>query len=439
MCTESSVKSMPEPPSVAVVGSGPAGLTCATLFARGGARVKLFEMRPDPRLVALDDARSFSLTLAGLAFGADPALEPAIRDAGQRVVGRAVYAADGEVVTTPYGLKPYDQFVAIPRSRLQQIQLRRAEALGVQTHFDCEVLDAEVNDGVIHWRCGQDAHLLSATFDLLVFADGVNGIGRRLLENRPSNSVLKLVDGTEYVRARIEPAETARAGLPRDRISFWPGAGGPAVGIPDREGALDLLIMGKLPGDFEEPPFGGEDEAAAFLGRRNRHLPRAVPGIAAQLAGARRGHFVYAMSSDWRIGRRAVAIGDAVRCAPPYSGIGGGAAMDDAALLVRIVLREPDLQAALRAFEADRCTASRIVQRMIVRHGRFLKVRLGSPVWHAGARLGLARERLTGHRTLYQRIVFEPGGLARLMRGEPRGGCARTPAFARDLVQAALI
>ena len=36
----------PEPPSVAVVGAGPAGLMAADVLARGGARVTVFDRMP---------------------------------------------------------------------------------------------------------------------------------------------------------------------------------------------------------------------------------------------------------------------------------------------------------------------------------------------------------------------------------------------------------
>lgn len=402
---------------VGIVGAGPAGLTCAIGLAESGARVRVFDLRPDPRYVTADDERSFSLTLAGLALSASGSVESAIRETGQLVVGRAIYVGARRILT-PYGLRPTDCFVAINRSRLQEIQIRRAESLGVTIDFGCEVVNADASASSVEWRTSRDIQLRSDRFDLLVFADGVNGVGRRLLEKRPGCSALKLCDGTEYVRARITSEQAAHAHLPPDRILFWPGPGGPTVAIPEREGAVDALVMGTLPGDFEDPPFTQEADATSFLARRNQHLLDAVPGIAAQLVGVRRGHFVHAMSSDWRVGPRAVAIGDAVRCAPPYSGAGGGAAMDDAAELTRAVVRNPDLSTALREFEVGRRVASKILHRMIAAHGRFLKARLGSRMWYAAAKIELALEQSFGYRTLYQRIVFERGGLSELVRTE---------------------
>lgn len=377
----------------------------------------VFEKRANPRVVGSTDSRSYNLTLPTLGLEASGLLDAEIRRSAQRVIGRRVFVR-GETFDSPYGLRPNDGFWSIPRLALTLLQLQRAEELGVTVLFQHEVVGAEPDTGTLEWRQPSGSHLGSLTFDFICFADGVAGFGRSRTAARPGCSSVKLPE-TEYLKAVITSNSTLSAALPLDRISFWPTAdGGPAVGIPNSDSTISLLVMGPLPGRFEEAPFSTVRAAETFLKSRLPMLIEAAPEVASQLVKARRGRFCYAVVTDWILGAKAVVIGDAARCAPPYSGAGGASAMNDAMTLVNFIRTAPDLESALATFQRNRRAASEVLRRMIAQHGHFLKTVLGSVKWRVQSRLQLLTEGFCGYRSLYQQVCFDPGGLNRLIERE---------------------
>jgi 2-polyprenyl-6-methoxyphenol hydroxylase-like FAD-dependent oxidoreductase len=403
---------------VCIVGAGPGGMTAALALAECDVQVVVIEKRQDPRKAKVEDRRSFNLTLGGLGLSASGSLEPAIRAVGQRLIGRRVYIRN-RVIERPYGLSADDYFVSIPRWILAAIQVEEAANKSVEIRFEQEVLKANPKTGLVEWRNLGGVTLESDVFDLIIFADGVSGLGRALLSGRPRCSYSKILDSTEYVQAVLTHEDVVRAKLSLKLISFWPSPDGPVVGIPNRDGSVNLLIMGTLPGcSEEEPPFRTEHDAAEYLTRRYPQLVEAAPGVISRLPGVRRGHFCSTSTTRWVVGQRAVVVGDAGRCAPPYAGAGAAAAMSDAKTLVRFIQQEDSLERALRRYEEHRRVASSILLRMTGQHGRFLKADLGSRRWWAESSLKLTAETWFGKRDLYQHIVFDRDGLDRLVASD---------------------
>ncbi len=54
-----------QPPTALVVGAGPAGIVAASLLARRGLRVRVFERREEPKPDELLTGRSFALGVNG--------------------------------------------------------------------------------------------------------------------------------------------------------------------------------------------------------------------------------------------------------------------------------------------------------------------------------------------------------------------------------------
>ncbi|NOT07861.1 MAG: FAD-dependent monooxygenase [Gemmatimonadales bacterium] len=414
------------PGRVAVIGAGLAGLNIGRRLAQAGATVTVFERRPDPRKTPLHDTRSFNITLGEFGLAAAGDVESAIRDAGQRVVGRAVFLG-GKLTLSDYGLRSTDGFVSIPRPTLLEQLRDAAERAGVTLYYDREVVSSYPDSGVVESRRPGDGTLERQTFGLIIYADGVTGEGRQVLLHRPEVSSHKVCDPIQYLRVRIDAREALAAGLPLSRVNFWTGPGGVSIGIPNRDGSFSVLIMGQFGGAFGEPPFTSKSAAAEFLRRRNRSLLEIAPNVAEQLVNAPRGGFCYTTTSHWQVGRLAMLIGDSARCTPPWAGVGGAAALDDGTTFVGILAEHQRFDRALAAFEANRLVAARILGRMVSSHANLLMREIGSVGWRVAEVLARAKERAFGTRTVYQRIVFERDGLARLVAADS----ARQPAAPR--------
>jgi kynurenine 3-monooxygenase len=400
---------------VAIVGGGPAGLFAAAEFARRGDDVTVFEQGPSPGEAARDD-RGFAFTLNAIGREAlGPALTAATVAAGRQVRGRAVHQPDGSTYTHDYGTRPDDYYTAVGRADFRGLLADAAATAGALLQFQTTVTAVDDRTGTVT-VAGADGRVRQVRADLVVGADGTRGRLRSAFAGHPGVCSHLTADPTQYITASLSAEATT--GLPADRLNFFcPTDGqGVAIAVPKAAGGFDLLVTRAFGGDAAQAPLADARRAAAFLATCYPHLLAIQPDLARQLAGRRRGCFYNGGISRWHIGRR-VLVGDAGRTAPAWLGAGMNLALDDVRSLVRHVDSHGggDVAATdgLRAYEVDRLAVTPVVQGLIAEHGRLLTCRLGGVRFRLGQAVARHRERLFGHRSLFQRVAFDAGGLRR--------------------------
>ncbi|HKY31752.1 MAG TPA: NAD(P)/FAD-dependent oxidoreductase [Candidatus Polarisedimenticolia bacterium] len=304
---------MTNPPSVAVVGGGPAGAVCARRLAARGARVTLFEVSPSGEKPCGGGVPPAALR--EFPELADPTLS---RRIARTVI---VHAPSGRTAEVPLeeGLHLFR------RAELDACLRRAAAGEGAQV-LQGKVLSAERGKGG-EWRLRTDRGTCGG-FDLLVAADGVNGaIGRSLAGPYPRQDLtLALyayaqgVPRTEVVLKFFRGLDGYLWAFPRtDHVSIgicgaWPAAS--ASRLTDDllrfmeehypEAALDpRSVRGYLIPASARPPRGrarpaaasGEGwavvgDAAGFVDPLTRegiaHAMRSGAAAAAELAGQAR-------------------------------------------------------------------------------------------------------------------------------------------------------
>ena len=403
---------------IIIVGGGPGGLVLAALLRALGYEVLVLESSPSygSELHVVDD-RSFNLTIDGLGMHAAGPLSRLIYATGLLIDGRAIHRPSKPMLTHPYGHAASDHFVAVSRTDLLvALTQHLCVDWDCPVRFGCKVTSADAKTGELNWHDTTTGENHQGFADLIVFADGVGGLGREKAFKKAGVSAKKESDPTAYLKAEIKPDAAKQCGIPLDKINFWPGEGGVSIGVPNVNGSVSVLVMGELPGAFESPVFTNPTDAMRFMRSRNPLLLDAIPDLGNQLVNRKSGNFATTEVSTWRLGPRAVLLGDAGRCAPPWAGLGANSALSDADALVTALTEHRDLDEALVTYSAGRVAASAIIQRLIVGHGRLLNVSLGSWPWRLLHGIQDLRERMFDTRTLYQRIAFDKGGLDREIR-----------------------
>ena len=121
-----------------LVGAGLAGPLLATLLARDGWHVELFERRGDPRIHGYAGGRSINLALAerGLAALRTAGVDADVLKQAVMMRGRMVHFADGRQQLQRYGKDDSETIWSISRGDLNVLLLNAAEAAGVRLHFD---------------------------------------------------------------------------------------------------------------------------------------------------------------------------------------------------------------------------------------------------------------------------------------------------------------
>ncbi len=334
-----------------VVGAGIGGLTTAIALRRVGVEAVVFEKAPELREIG-----------AGISVwtNAMKALEKigvadAVRAVGRQEIGGTVRSWNGKRITeVPAEVleKRFGLNVVLTRPKLQ-------ETLLAALPDDAIRLDAEC----VGFR--QDGSGVTALFsggreergDLLVGADGLHSVVReRLFGDRKPRYA-----GFTAWRGLADLGD----GREGDGFEAW-GRGNIFGLISLGHGRFYWYATKNAPEGQEGAPEGRKAELMELFGGWHEPIPTVIK--ATEEAAILRND-VYDREPLKRWGRgRVTLLGDAAHPMTPNLGQGACQAIEDAVALAEFVLRETDVQGALRGYEDRR--AGRVAN--IVRRSRLL-------------------------------------------------------------------
>ncbi len=162
---------------VAIVGSGPAGASCAAFCAAAGMRTLVIERAVFPREKVCGDCLNPTCwpVLERLGVAA------AVHAAPQGILRSVEFiAVDGRVVNAPLPLGKNAE-IAIRRSVLDDVLQKRASSLGAEVREGGTLLSVRCGEGI--WNLGTDN--FSERARVLVAADGRNSTVARLCNLMP--------------------------------------------------------------------------------------------------------------------------------------------------------------------------------------------------------------------------------------------------------------
>ncbi len=437
---------------VAVVGGGPAGLLLAWKLLSLGHKVYILEKRGEYQLSQNSDGRSYNLTADGLGLSAFGPLSRLLYSVGTIVNGRAIHFDNKDVYAHPYGYRASDHLVSIARSDL--LTLLSATIIKHQNcelNFNSEVDKVDVDNGAIEWlalknkktKKKEQKRRTLKKLDLIAFADGMNGIGRDKALDRLGSKYSKQPHGTPYLNVNIKAHTARKIGLSLDKIHFFTAGSCLAIALPNINGSFSALIEHPLRiekndaeqsetefspfvrenrvWDWDKPVFQSREELADYFGTLNPRLQEALKENFVQeimpdgVRAVRPGAFYETEFQNWRVGSKAVLVGDAGSCAPPWAGFGMNLACSHAADLAKCISdASHDIEQALNIYNDRRKKTTRVVKQIIAEHGKFLNSGIGSDEWKKFQETREKEEREQGKRTKYQIVAFEENGLERL-------------------------
>jgi anthraniloyl-CoA monooxygenase len=327
---------------IAVVGGGPGGLYFAALAKQlaPGSEITVWERN------AADDTFGFGVVFSDETLGGISRADPEIYRAMEREFARwddIDVHVKGQVITSGgHG------FAALARRALLRILQQRCAGLGVTVHF----------------RAGApDTRALAASHDLVVAADGANSATRATFAAtfRPGRDVRRcryMWLGTDLVfDAFTFFIEQTPFGVMQVHGYPYDAAGSTfIVEMHDevwREAGFGTLAAPAL------PP-GASDEAS--IARIRELFAGLLGGHAVHANNSRWISFATLRCGSWRHGN-VVLLGDAAHTAHFSIGSGTKLAMEDALALAACLHEQPDLGAALGAYEAERRPAVASTQR----------------------------------------------------------------------------
>jgi kynurenine 3-monooxygenase len=353
---------------ITIAGAGLAGALLATLLARKGWSVQVFEKRADPRLSGFEGGRSINLALAerGLHALRQAGLQDTVMAQAVMMRGRMVHAVDGATQLLRYGKDDSEVIWSVHRGRLNISLLDAAEAAGAKIRFNTRLESVDFETRRAHWIDERDQSSHELEFEVLIGADGAGSGLRAALKSEIELGERFEPLGHGYKELEIPPGADGGFQIEANALHIWPRGNYMCIALPNTEQTFTVTLF--LPNEGD-PSFATLPDVAAARTLYEADFADAlalIPDFDADWLNNPIGGLGTLYLDRWHLDGRAVLIGDAAHAMVPFHGQGMNCAFEDCVALAQQVDQAESWSAAFAAFEADRRPNALAIQTMAV-------------------------------------------------------------------------
>lgn len=354
------------PKHITIIGAGLAGALLATLLARRGWEVDVYEKRGDPRLKGYQGGRSINLALAErgrhalrLAGADDAVMAQAVM-----MRGRMVHFLDGRTDLQRYGRDDSEVIWSVHRGELNLILLQIAEDAGAQLHFHrgLQSVDFDGRLAVFHDDRDDSAHEI--VFDSLVGADGAGSALRGAMKQAVELGERTEFLGHSYKELEIPPSPDGGFSIEPNALHIWPRGRYMCIALPNDERTFTVTLFLPNEGDPSFETVRNGADARALFERDFADAVPLIPQLEQDFERNPAGLLATLYLDRWHLDDRAVLLGDAAHAMVPFHGQGMNCAFEDCVALAERLLADDDRAAAFAAFQAERLPSARAIQAM---------------------------------------------------------------------------
>jgi kynurenine 3-monooxygenase len=397
---------------IAVVGAGLAGCLLATLLARRGLTVTVYERRADPRITGAERGRSINLAIS--ARGLDALERVGLREQslGRALPmhGRMVHPVHGEESFRPYSSDGSRAINSISRSELNQSLLDAAEATpGVSVVFSHRLTELDTATGRLVFDTPDGPSEDKA--DLVLASDGAYSAVRRTIQ---------FIEGFNFAQDFLEhgykeltiPARDGDFALNPDALHIWPRGSSMMIALPNLDRSFTCTLFWPKNG---ADSFAALDTDEKVLSYFRRHYPDVVDLMPALLDDYRYnpiGSLVTVRCWPWvsvGTGCTVALVGDAAHAIVPFFGQGANCAFEDCIEIDRC-LEESDgnWQRALAVYQQRRKDNTDAIGEMALENFVEMRDKVNSRLFQLTRAAEHAVERRLGGRYLsrYELVSF---------------------------------
>ncbi|MGQ4584226.1 FAD-dependent monooxygenase [Lysobacter sp. F60174L2] len=359
------------PRHLTIIGAGLAGALLATLLARRGWQVDVYEKRSDPRRRDLERGRSINLALAERGRHAlrQADADDAVMAQAVMMRGRMVHFADGRTDLQRYGRDDSEVIWSVHRGELNQVLLDIAERAGARVHFHHRLDRVDFDQRIAHFGDEREGTERAIGFRTLIGADGAGSALRGAMGREGEFEGRTDFLDHSYKELEIPPGPDGGFRMEANALHIWPRGRYMCIALPNDESTFTVTLF--LPNETDPtagvPGFdtvrSGADARALF----DREFPdasRLIPELERDFDSNPTGVLGTLYLDQWHLDERAVLVGDAAHAMVPFHGQGMNCAFEDCVALAEHLDRTPDRAAAFAAFQAERLPNARAIQHM---------------------------------------------------------------------------
>ncbi len=353
------------PRHITLIGAGLAGALLATLMARAGWRVDVFEKRGDPRVQGYAGGRSINLALTErgrhalrMADADDAVMRQAVM-----MRGRMVHALDGRLQLQRYGRDDAEVIWSIHRGDLNITLLDLAEQAGANIHFDRRLDAVDFDARIARFADGQGV-LHPVGFTALVGTDGAGSSLRGAMQQREELGERTEFLDHSYKELEIPPSADGAFMMEPNALHIWPRGHYMCIALPNDERTFTVTLFLPNQGDPSFASVRNGREAKALFLRDFADAVPLIPELERDWDANPTGLLATLYLDRWHLGDRAVLLGDAAHAMVPFHGQGMNCAFEDCVSLAHHLQASSDLAQAFAAFEAERKPNALAIQEM---------------------------------------------------------------------------
>ncbi len=373
---------MPHRP-ITLAGAGLVGALLATLLARRGFDVTVFERRPDPRRAGFAGGRSINLALAergwhGLRVAG---LEARMAPIAVMMRGRMVHDLEGRTNLQRYGRDDSEVIWSVSRAALNAMLLDAAEEAGASIHFDRPLEGVDWSTSTLHLGAA-DGVRREHHADVIIGADGAGSALRAAIATQAPLGERFEPLGHAYKELEVPPLaqlpESALDDALRDArrrgerfamephaLHIWPRGGYMCIALPNAEGSFTVTLFLPNEGDPGFDTVRDATGARVLFARDFPDLLRLVPDLGHDFESNPTGMLGTLYLDRWHLDARAVLLGDAAHAIVPFHGQGMNAGFEDAVELADLLAGSPgDTAAVFAEFQRRRKPNADAIARM---------------------------------------------------------------------------
>lgn len=357
-----------DPRRLIIIGAGLAGSLLAILLSRRGWQVDVHERRGDPRIADYESGRSINLALAerGRQALRLAGVEQAVMARTVMMRGRMVHPRDGGTPQLQrYGRDDSEVIWSVHRKDLNVTLLQLAEAAGARFHFHRRLHTVDFDAGHARFIDDRDDQPHDLHFEVpLIGADGAGSALRAAMNRKaPLGERTEFLDHS-YKELEIPPAAAGGFMIEANALHIWPRGRYMCIALPNDEGTFTVTLFLPNEGNPGFSTVRSGSEAEALFQREFADALPLIPNLRHDWEQHPPGLLGTLHLDQWRLGGKAVLLGDAAHAMVPFHGQGMNCAFEDCIALADLLEHHPDTAQAFAAFEAERKPNAAAIQQM---------------------------------------------------------------------------